>query len=55
LQFFDSACELRSQVIDLVDSTLGFSVVVVSYSFIVEHAFFKSMEQRQVEQEIRSG
>jgi len=41
-QFSDSACELRSRVIALVDSTafnMGFSVDVVLYSFIVEYAF----------------
>ena len=34
-QFFDSAREPRSQVIALVDSYVGFSVVVVLYSYIV--------------------
>ena len=34
-QFFDSACEPRSQVIALVDSYVGFSVVVGLYSYIV--------------------
>jgi len=34
---------------------VGFSVVVVLYSYIVEYAFVKSVEQRQAEQEIRSG
>ena len=40
-QFFDSASEPRSRVIALVDSTWGFSVVVVSYSYILEYAFVK--------------
>ena len=34
-QFFDSAREPRSQVIALVDSYVGFSVVVGLYSYIV--------------------
>ena len=39
-QFFDSVREPRSRVIALVDSTrVGFSVVVVLYSSIVEYAF----------------
>ena len=39
-QFFDSAREPRSQVIALVDSFVGFSVVVVLYSYIVEYPLF---------------
>ena len=35
LQFFDSACELSSQVIAIVDSTWVF-VVVVLYNYIME-------------------
>ena len=38
-QFFDSAREPRSQVIVLVDSYVGFSVVVGLYSYIVEYPF----------------
>ena len=41
-QFFDSAREPReprSQVISLVDSFVGFSVVVGLYSYIVEYPF----------------
>ena len=34
---------------------VGFSVVVVLYSYIVEYAFVLSVERRQAEQEIRSG
>ena len=39
IEFFDSACETRSRVIALVDSTWVFSVVVVLCSYIVEYAF----------------
>ena len=53
-QFFDSALEPRSQVIALVDSYVGFSVVVGLYSYIVEYPFVLSVERRQAEQEIRS-
>ena len=38
-QFYDSAREPRSQVIALVDSYVGFSVVVGLYSYIVEYPF----------------
>ena len=38
-QFFDSAREPRSQVIALVDSYVGFSVVVGLYSYSVEYPF----------------
>ena len=38
-QFFDSAREPHSQVIALVDCYVGFSVVVVLYSYIVEYPF----------------
>ena len=38
-QFFDSAREPRSQVIALVNSCVGFSVVVGFYSYIVEYPF----------------
>ena len=34
---------------------VGFSVVVVLYSYIVEYAFVQSVERRQVKQEIRRG
>ena len=42
LQFFDSAREPCSRVIALVDSTafnVGFSVVVILFTYIVEYAF----------------
>ena len=38
-QFFDSAREPRSRVIVLSRFHVGFSVVVVLYSYIVEYAF----------------
>ena len=38
-QFFDSARELRLRVIALCRFHMGFSVVVVLYSYIVEYAF----------------
>ena len=38
-QFFDSAREPCSQVIALVDSYVGFSVVVGLHSYIVEYPF----------------
>ena len=38
-QFFDSLREPRSQVIAFVDSYVGFSVVVILYSYIVEYPF----------------
>ena len=54
-QFFDSACEPRSRVIALVDSTWRFLLlsfyIVISWNM----PFFQSVELRQAKQEIRSG
>ena len=44
-QFFASAREPRSLVIPIVDSTWGFSVVVVLCSYIVDMSFFKAWSE----------
>ena len=49
--FFDSAREPRSLVI-AHQFHMGFSVVVVLHSYVMEYAFVK---RSQAEQEIRSG
>ena len=51
-QFFDSARELRHCSCRFY---MGFSVVAVLYSYIVEYAFVSSVERRRAEQEICSG